>query len=476
MTCASLLLFAAAYASFTIVPQRTPEPAVPSGATYAAAIINAPNNSQIRANLVNGAPPTPTPTPNATLKSNSLRFDLTFVASGVAYSAVVWSGLCARCIIDSIVFAVALAAHIAGRRLYGWAHAIGALSAMVFSILLGSFLERTQSTSASELSNRLSSNDSGIAHANGSGMAFVSHSTGSGMKEMPVEQRSGLVMTSDYMFRFDIVVACGCVALLLNILSVSFYRTAPRRKQKGVLKDIWNAIRNAHVASIFVVIFITGFLSHSNDGLYYWYIQDLGGSTFFVGLILGLRRLVEIVGNLVGPSIVARIGSKPAFLIVFAAYVIRFTGLALLPYTAHIHVSLGPLGPARPAYWVLPFELLHAVTFSFDRLVYSSELSAHSPASSISSLVAIGQACQLGLGFGLVALCQGAAYSTIGPQAFYALLIGVALISGVLYALFQYCFLSCWTRHQKRKEAENVQIARDGEELKTFEDSSTREL
>ena len=174
---------------------------------------------------------------------------------------------------------------------------------------------------------------------------------------------------------------------------------------------------------------------------------------FLVGLIMALRKGFDIVGSLVGPVIIAQIGPQPTFLLVFAAHVLHFALLATLPYTAHIQLSLGPLGPVRPAYWALPLESLHAITLSLDRLLYSSELSAHSPASSISSLVAFGQSVQFGLGAGLVELIQGVTYSMIGPQAFYALLSAVALSAGVLYALFQYCVLCSRSQEQRNKEA-----------------------
>lgn len=456
MTCVGLLLFAAAYASFTIVPERSQvhkaRSIEQSDLMFRNSILNTRDISSSRPPLNGISQATSdmnvtsrvahetsrliiSSTPKSNSSPTSFGLDLTFVSSCVAYASVNWAGMCARGIIDSIVFAVALAAQVSGRRLYGWANAVGALSAMVSSILYGSVLDLKQNKNTPDRWKSPSANGSELFNENW----MAPQKNNSGMEKF---MKAYSASTSDYAFRFSFVIACGCVALLLNILSVSFYRTAPRNRQKSVLKDVWNAIRNTHVASIFFVIFMTGFLTHSYDVLYFWYIQDLGGSTFFVGLILALRRVAEIAGNLLGPVVFARIGPKRSFLLVFTAHVLRFATLAMLPYTAHIHISLGPIGPARPAYWMLPVETLHAITFSFDRLVYSSELSAHSPASSISSLVAIGQSVQLGLGAGLIGLCQGVAYSTIGPQAFYAFLTAVALTSGVLYAFSQYCLLT----------------------------------
>ena len=471
--CISLLLFAASYAIFPFVPKRAQVPnAGPTlhngrDTIFQISRINASDISELSEPLRQ----TTIGTLNSVLQANSsdysssFRLDLTFIASCVAYALVSWSGMCARGIIDSIIFAVALAAHMAGSRLYGFAHATGALSSMVFSILYGCILNRWQTAGKQTGSRQLSGNESGLVSR--SEMVSVWNNSRMGAVENSVTN----IVTetnSNYMLRFSIVIAIGCALLLLNVLSVSFYRTAPRKKQKSVLRDVWNATRNAHVYSIFVVIFVTGLFSHAYDGLFYWYIQDLGGSVFFVGLILALRNVAEIVGNLVGPVIVARTGPQPAFLYVFAAHVLRFASLAALPYTAHIHVSLGPLGPMRPAYWTLPIETLQAITFSLDRLLYSSVLSAHSPASSISSLVAFGQSVQLGLGYGLIGLSQGVAYSTIGPQAFYALLTIVALSAGVLYAVFQFCVLRCLARPQKKRDTELVAMENGTDELKAF--------
>lgn len=473
MICAGLLLFAVSLASFAVVPPRArvqnAEPAVQSAATLQISKLNTSDISTtvpvsrisessgslppitVETGVVNGVTLSQSPQ-SSVIQSKSLSgsgLDSTLITTSVVYAAVIFSATSARGIIDSIVFAVALAAHVTGRRVCGLAQAAGALSAMVASIFYGFVLDRWQSTSDSTAARpqQLSSNGSVLVNVN------VTVPVWNNRKN---EAQSESETNSNYMCRFSIVIACGCVALLLNILSVCFYRTAPRKKQTSVLRDVWSAILSSRISSILLVIFVTGFLSSSYEGLFYWYIQDLGGSTFFVGLILALRKGADIVGSLIGPVIITRIGSKPAFLLVFAVHVLRLASLAALPYTAHIHLSLGPLGLVRPAYWALPLESLHAITFSLDRVLYSSELSAHSPASSISSLVAFGQSMQLGLGAGLLGLSQGTAYSTIGPQAFYALLSTVALSAGVLYAIFQYCVLRRWAHQQRSRETEEL--------------------
>ena len=472
MICASLLLFAVSLASFAVVPPRVrvqnAESTVQSSATPQISKLNASNisitpspinessesSSAMKISVVSKMTQQPNP-PNSVHQSisvptSSTGLDLTLITSSFAYAAVLWSVMCTRGIFEALVFAVSLAAHVAGRRLYGWVQAAGALSAVVFSILYGCVLDRWQISTAAAGSQKLSGNES--VPVNRSVMVPVRNYSEREAMEISVK-KSDSEITSNYMLRFSIVIACGCVAFLLTALSVSFYRIAPRKVQKSVLRDVWNAIRNIQVVSIFLVIFVTGFLLNSHEGLFYWYIQDLGGSMFLVGLILALRKGVDIVGSLVGPIIVAQIGPQPAFLLVFAVHVLHFALLTTLPYTAHIQLSLGPLGPVRPAYWALPLESLHAITISLDRLLYSSELSAHSPASSISSLVAFGQSVQFGLGAGLVGLIQGVTYSTIGPQAFYALLSAVALSAGVLYALFQYCVLRSRSQEQRNREA-----------------------
>ena len=257
MICASLLLFAVSLASFAVVPPRVrvqnAESTVQSSATAQISKLNAscisitssPINESfesspaMKISVVSKVTQQPNP-PNSVRQSISVStsrtgLDLTLIKSSFAYAAVLWSVMCTRGIFESLAFAVALAAHVTGRRLYGWAQAAGALSAVVSSILYGCVLDRWQTSTAAAVSQKLSGNKSWPVNKS----VIISVRNYNVMEAMEISvKKSDSEITSNFMLRFSIVIACGCVALLLTALSVGFYRIAPRKKQKSVLRDV----------------------------------------------------------------------------------------------------------------------------------------------------------------------------------------------------------------------------------------------
>lgn len=153
-----------------------------------------------------------------------------------------------------------------------------------------------------------------------------------------------------------------------------------------------------------ILLLVTAYLFSSAAGIMYnylsIYLSELGGSDQLIGAAFSLNALSELPVMFFSGWIFSRFGARRMLAIAIGLYTIRLLGYSFLP----------------SAEWVLPFQLLHGLTYGV--FLMASLTLMHRMAGREHAATAQGVLSSVSVGFGMItgALLGGALLDKIGTS------------------------------------------------------------
>lgn len=121
--------------------------------------------------------------------------------------------------------------------------------------------------------------------------------------------------------------------------------------------------------------------------------------------------------------LIKRIGHVRSQLVCFAVYVARFAGYALVP----------------GAWWNLPFDAMHGVTFGLQLVAMTGLMSQLAPPAMQPSAQGLAQGVYYGPGVAVGYLLGGLVYQTLGPRLLWTCSAALALLAFLLFTGLHLC-------------------------------------
>jgi PPP family 3-phenylpropionic acid transporter len=227
---------------------------------------------------------------------------------------------------------------------------------------------------------------------------------------------TGALMAGGMSNRFFFAYAAAHV---LTWSSALFLPKLSERRHRRLLDGISEVRRRKPFVLLLVVAYLiaTGMSMFNNFlGIH---IDRLGGSTGIVGVAFAVAAISELPVIGFGSRIMRRLGARHMVMVALAAYIVRFSVLALAP----------------SAEWVVAAQLMHGVSFAMF-LVASVNL-AHrivGPENAATGQALLGS---MSFGFGSItgALIGGALLDVIGTRWLYTGVVGIMVVALAVYVI-----------------------------------------
>lgn len=162
----------------------------------------------------------------------------------------------------------------------------------------------------------------------------------------------------------------------ITAAALLFFDMEFKKPAKNLCKEIYSQIINAEIIMLLLTMMAVGALIGYIETFLYVYLFGMGASNILIGLAVSAGVPFEIVIQICATPIVGKIGHVNALVIGTFLYAIRTLGLIFL---------------TNP-WWVLPFEILEAMTgglFMTAALMYCTELVTLSSVTSFRGLIGV---------------------------------------------------------------------------------------
>ncbi|XP_072019014.1 major facilitator superfamily domain-containing protein 6-A-like [Amphiura filiformis] len=188
---------------------------------------------------------------------------------------------------------------------------------------------------------------------------------------------------------------------LLCIIPVLMIKLPAHERPQSMSRQIFSLFSQP----LFLMFVITTFVCGATLGIISTYLfiflqDDLNSPHYLMGLTLTLTCMAEVPVMFYAKKIIALLGYANAMNLVLFTW-----GLRCFLYST-----------LQSAFWVLPVELLHGITFGLYNPAYTSFINWISPDGMQTSVQALCNGIWIGLGFGSGMLCGGFVYDTYGGR------------------------------------------------------------
>ena len=209
--------------------------------------------------------------------------------------------------------------------------------------------------------------------------------------------------------------------ILLTLLCVSKLHTShlAATEKPPILKNLARILSNFKVVSFFLVLVVNstgnGFIMH----YLLIYLEDLGANNLLMGLSLAVTTSAEIPLMFISGYIIKKLSHEGVFILTFVAFSLRMFCYSLIP----------------SAWYVLPVELLHGITFGImwpATTSYAGIISPHGMAATVQGLASGIYFC---LGSVISGFTGGTVYAKYGARKMFRGLSLLMIISGILFAV-----------------------------------------
>jgi PPP family 3-phenylpropionic acid transporter len=181
----------------------------------------------------------------------------------------------------------------------------------------------------------------------------------------------------------------------------------------------WRSLRalvsERRLAVFLAIALVGGLAMGSVHSFLFLYLAELGAGATLMGLSLVAATLSELPVFFYSDRLLRRFGAAGLLRTSLAASVVRLTAYWAMP----------------AAWWVLPINLLHGLTFSALWVAGVTYANAIAPPGMGATLQGLFAGAVMGLGAAAGALIGGVLFDAIGPAAmygFFAVLVGAALL------------------------------------------------
>ncbi|XP_006824404.1 major facilitator superfamily domain-containing protein 6-like [Saccoglossus kowalevskii] len=214
-------------------------------------------------------------------------------------------------------------------------------------------------------------------------------------------------------------------------------------------------LRQADIVAFLIIVVVFGMCFGTIMTYLFWFLQELGASQTLMGITLLITCISEAPFLFYSGNMIKYLGHKGVFYIVLLSYIVRFVGYSFI----------------TSAWYVLPLELLHGITFGAMFAAVTSYASIISPPGMAATVQSLVQACNMGLGKGLGAIFGGVMYNAYGGRILFRCCAGLCFITALLYWIVQFCVVHKTPFYSKfRTRNESVSLQEPGEDATTDRD------
>jgi PPP family 3-phenylpropionic acid transporter len=165
-----------------------------------------------------------------------------------------------------------------------------------------------------------------------------------------------------------------------------------------------------------ITVFINGAAAGVGNSFLFLYLDELGATETLMGLTLFVATLSELPIFFFGDRLLNRLGARGLLLCALGATAVRMVGYALMP----------------TAWYVLPLQLLHGLTFSAMWIAGVSYANRAAPPGMGATAQGLLSGVSMGLAGATGAVIGGYLYRAVGPAATFGW-AGVAVALGLLF-------------------------------------------
>ena len=198
---------------------------------------------------------------------------------------------------------------------------------------------------------------------------------------MDIKKQINSSAAADYSVCFYIFIGL-CVISALVTVPIDISETLQCKK---MLKGIRILLRIPKIVGFLLVIVCSGTLHFVFAGFLFWFLEDIGSNQIILGLCIVMNCFAEVIMLFIAGKIIQRIGHIKCLYIALIAYIVRYLSYSFL----------------TNAWFVLPIELLHGITFG---LMYAAA-SAYASIIAPKGMSATMQGLTSGLYFGFGKYC-----------------------------------------------------------------------
>ena len=243
--------------------------------------------------------------------------------------------------------------------------------------------------------------------------------------------------------------------IILTMLCVCKLHTShlATTERPAIFKNLARVLSNFKIASFLVALLIMGIEMSSIYMYLFLYLEDLGASNLLLGISLAVTTSAEIPLMFVSGFVIKKIGHEGVFYLTFMAFALRFFCYSLLP----------------SAWYVLPVELLHGITFGLCWPAVTSYVGIIAPHGMAATVQGLASGLLFALGAVISGLAGGPIYAKYGAKRMFRGLSLLSVISGILFLLSQKLYMLAMAKHPKQNTELN-ELDHQREALKGEED------
>lgn len=235
-----------------------------------------------------------------------------------------------------------------------------------------------------------------------------------GMANDKVEES---LQVNKYLASFSMYLAL----IFLTMLCVSKLHTShlAASERPAILKTLASILPNFKVVSFLLVLLLNSIANGFIFMYLFIYLEELGANNLLMGITLAVSISAEIPLMYVSGFIIKKISHEGVFILTFMAFALRVFCYSVIP----------------SAWYVLPVELLHGITFGMMWPAATSYVGIVAPHGMAATLQGLASGVYFYLGWVISGFVGGTMYAKYGAKKMYRTLSLLMLISGVLFAL-----------------------------------------
>eukprot|EP00057_Strongylocentrotus_purpuratus_P002083 XP_003723809.1 PREDICTED: major facilitator superfamily domain-containing protein 6 [Strongylocentrotus purpuratus] len=205
--------------------------------------------------------------------------------------------------------------------------------------------------------------------------------------------------------------------MLASVVFATFIVFPLQTSVKAQCQSIPRLIRKPEILGFLVTVCILGMGFGVIGTFLFLYLQELHASHTLMGLTLTITCIAEIPFLFVSNRVIRFTGHIGALCFSLFCYTVRFLGYSLI---------------TNP--WaVIPFELLHGITYGLSWAACTSYANQNAPPGLAMTLQAVFTSVHMGFGKGLGTLLGGLVYDRFGSRNLFRASAFVVGLSGLLY-------------------------------------------
>ncbi|XP_071847582.1 major facilitator superfamily domain-containing protein 6-like [Apostichopus japonicus] len=212
------------------------------------------------------------------------------------------------------------------------------------------------------------------------------------------------------------------ILIILTLIPVWNIDFAPHKPPETFFRNIAQVFRNPRVVAFFLVMFTYGF-SYGQDTFKYLFLDELGSPHILRSLCPAANCAAELFFLYNSKYIIRKIGHENAFLLVIAAYAVRFLAYSFL----------------WDPWWILPVELLHGICFGILWPAVTSFCNSVAPPGMAATMQTMAFAVTAGLSEGTGTILGGLFYEQYGARNLFRAMAGTCVAVFIIYRTFL-CF------------------------------------